>query len=97
MKFYKDENGALCAEDHGELDILADFLETDVQGDRTAAIDLLQYLEKKDGQRIGNAFEVTFSDTHVTLTALEGEPQSQQISRVIFFQAVEAWIVFIGD
>ncbi|SCA58169.1 hypothetical protein MTBPR1_90016 [Candidatus Terasakiella magnetica] len=97
MKLYHDENGDPRASADGELAILADFLESDVQDDKEAAIELLQFLERKRGERTANAYTVVFDEKFVTITALEGEAQSQQISRNIFFQAVEAWIVFVGD
>jgi len=97
MKLYRDENNDPRAEAEGELAILADFLESDVQDDKEAAIELLQFLERKRGERTANAYTVTFDDKSVTITALEGEGESQQINRNIFFQAVEAWIVFVND
>lgn len=97
MKLYRDEDNNPCAKADGELEILAAYLESDVQGDREAAIELLQFLERKHGERIGNAYSVTFDDKWVTISALEGAADSQSISRNIFFQAVEAWIVFVGD
>lgn len=96
MKLYRDDNNDPRAEAEGELAILASFLETDIQGDKEAAIELLQYLERKAGERIGNAYTAQFDDKFVTLSALEGDEESQQISRNLFFQAVEAWIVFIS-
>ncbi|WP_135080337.1 hypothetical protein [Terasakiella sp. SH-1] len=97
MKLYRDENNDPRASAGEELAILADFLESDVQDDKEAAVELLQFLERKHGERTANAYTVSFDDKFVTITALEGGDQSQQISRNIFFQAVEAWIVFIGD
>ncbi len=96
MKLYRDEHNAPRAEAEGELALLASFLESDVQEDKQGAIELLQFLERKAGERIGNAYRVSFDDQFVTIEALEGEEESQQISRNMFFQAVEAWIVFIS-
>ncbi len=97
MKLYRDNENNPCAEAEGELAILAAYLENDVQDDKEAAIELLQFLERKKGERIGNAYCVTFAEKDVKIAPLEGEEAAQLISRNIFFQAVEAWIVFIGD
>ena len=97
MKLYRDENNDPRAEADGELAILASYLESDVQDDKEAAIELLQFLERKHGERVGNAYCVTFGDKDVTIVELEGAQETNEISRNIFFQAVEAWIVFIGD
>jgi len=97
MKLYRDENNDPRAEAEGELALLAGYLESDVQDDKEAAIELLQFLERKRGERIGNAYCVTFDEKQVTIAELEGNKESQTIGRNIFFQAVEAWIVFVGD
>lgn len=97
MKLYRDENNDPRAQVEGEFAILAAYLESDVQDDKEAGIELLQFLERKHGERIGHAYCVTFDDKYVTIFALEGEGKSQQISRNVFFQAVEAWILFVGD
>ena len=97
MKLYRDEHNDPRAQADGELAILAAYLESDVQDDKEAGIELLQFLERKRGERIGNAYCVTFDDKYVTISALEGDQEAQQISRNIFFQAVEAWILFVGD
>ncbi len=95
MKLYRDENNDPRAEAEGELALLAAYLESDVQDDKEAAIELLQFLERKKGERIGNAYCITFRDIAVVITELNGD-ETQEIDRNIFFQAVEAWIVFIG-
>lgn len=97
MKLYRDDSNCPRAEADGDLALLAGFLESDIQEDKRAAIDLLQFLEKKQGVRTGNAYELTFTDTHVILQALEGDEARVEIGRNLFFQAVEGWIVFISD
>ena len=97
MKLYRDENNKARAEASDEYGILACFLERDVQCDKDVAIELLQYLEEKQGERIGNAYKVNFDDTHVHVCGLEDKMESKSYGREHFFQAVEAWIVFITD
>lgn len=97
MKFYRDDNNDPRAEASGEFDLLASFLECDIQGDKDAGIELLEYLEKKQGERIGNAYCVTFDDQHVHVSVLEGDNDKQSYARNHFFQAVEGWIVFISN
>ncbi|MDV7341655.1 hypothetical protein RYZ26_18790 [Terasakiella sp. A23] len=96
MKLYRDENNDPRAEAEGDLAILAGYLESDVQDDKEAGIELLQFLERKHGERIGNGYCATFEEKAVVISELNSE-ESQSIDRNIFFQAVEAWIVFIGD
>ncbi len=95
MKLYRDENNDPRAEADGDLAILAAYLESDVQDDKEAAIELLQFLERKKGERIGNAYCVTFEEKVVVISELNTD-DAQKIDRNIFFQAVEAWIVFVG-
>jgi hypothetical protein len=97
MKFYLDDNKDPRAEDSGEFALLASFLESDIQGDKEAAIELLHYLEKKQGERIGNAYALNFDDKYVHIQSLEGLEEKQSYLRNPFFQAVEGWIVFISD
>ena len=96
MKFYRDDQNDPRAEAAGDLAILASYLESDVMDDKEAGIELLQFLERKHGERIGNGYAARFDDQFVEIEELNSG-DSQQISRNIFFQAVEAWIVFIGD
>ncbi|NVK19913.1 MAG: hypothetical protein HWE30_14535 [Methylocystaceae bacterium] len=95
MKLYRDENNDPRAEAEGELALLAAYLESDVQDDKEAAIELLQFLERKKGERIGNAYCITFTDKAVVIEGLHSELRAE-FDRNIFFQAVEAWIVFVG-
>ncbi len=97
MKLYRDEHNDPRAEADGDLAILAAYLESDVQEDKEAAIELLQFLERKHGERIGNAYSITFDDKYVSIEPLQDAEGAQKIGRNIFFQAVEAWIVFISD
>lgn len=97
MKLYRDEHNDPRAEAEGDLAILAAYLESDVQEDKEAAIELLQFLERKHGERIGNAYSITFDDKYVSIEPLHDAEGAQKIGRNIFFQAVEAWIVFISD
>lgn len=96
MKFYRDEDNAPRAQAEGELALLAAYLESDVQDDKEAGIELLQFLERKKGERTGNAYCIRFEEKEVLIEELHGD-QSGSINRNIFFQAVEAWIVFVGD
>ena len=96
MKLYRDENNDPRAEAQGDLALLAAYLESDVQGDKEAAIELLQFLERQKGERIGNAYCIRFDDKAVVIEELYGKDRAS-LDRNIFFQAVEAWIVFIGD
>jgi len=95
MKLYRDENNDPRAEAEGELALLAAYLESDVQDDKEAAIELLQFLERKKGERIGNGYSITFTDKAVLIEGLHSD-ECGEIDRNIFFQAVEAWIVFVG-
>lgn len=97
MKLYRDEQNIPRIEAEPEFAILAEFLEDDIQSDKVSAIQLLDLLEKKKGERVGNAFCATFDDQNVTIECLFDENKVQIYARNIFFQAVEAWIVFISD
>lgn len=96
MKFYRDEDKAPRAQADGDLSLLAGYLESDVQDDKEAGIELLQFLERKKGERVGDAYCICFEDKEVVIEELHGD-QVARINRNIFFQAVEAWIVFVGD
>lgn len=97
MKLYRDEQNIPRIEAEPEFAILAEFLEDDIQSDKVSAIQLLDLLEKKKGERVGNAFCATFDDQNVMIECLFDENKVQTYARNIFFQAVEAWIVFISD
>jgi len=97
MKLYRDDSNEARAEAFDENGLLACFLESDVQCEKDVAIELLQYLEQKQGERIGNAYKVIFDETHVHISELEGKMESRTYGRNHFFQAVEAWMVFISD
>ncbi|WP_417820207.1 hypothetical protein [Terasakiella sp.] len=97
MKLYRDEQNIPRVEAEPEFAILAEFLEDDIQSDKVSAIELLNFLEKKRGERVGNAFCATFDDQNVTIECLFDDSKAQSYTRNIFFQAVEAWIVFIND
>jgi hypothetical protein len=97
MKLYRDEQNIPRIEAEPEFAVLAEFLEDDIQSDKVSAIQLLDLLEKKKGERVGNAFCATFDDQNVTIECLFDENKVQTYARNIFFQAVEAWIVFISD
>lgn len=97
MKFYRDEKNNPRAEAEGDLDILASFLECDIQGDKEAAIELFSYLEKKQGERTGTIYRATFDDKQVGLHVRLDDNETGSYNRNVFFQAVEAWIVFISD
>jgi len=97
MKLYRDDQNVPRVEADGELALLAQFLEGDIQSDKASAVELLSLLERKQGERVGNAFCASFDDKYVTLESLFEEGKTQAYERNIFFQAVEAWIVFISD
>lgn len=93
MKLFFDDQNNPVAEAEGENALLAAYL-TAHGDDRDAVMNLLQLLERKQGEQECDGMVARFDAQTVMIT--EGDHE-QTYSRNLFFQAVEAWLVFSGD
>ncbi len=104
LKFYRSADGAPRAEGYDEADqVLAGFLESDLQDDAIVARELLERLalpvdaDDQVDAFVGNAYAVTVDGETVTLAGnAEGNDRTAMISLDDLRRAVSGWLKFVS-
>jgi len=91
MQFFWDsQTDTPCAQDDGPYDMLADFMQSDIQGDTARISHLFDALEAKTLDETGNSYHISLTEEGLTLDPLFQEAAVCLIPLPIFIQALEA-------
>lgn len=104
LQFYRDAAGDPRARCEGPGEMVAGFLESDLQGSITSAHEVLRALdgvesgEIPDWERTGNAYTLTLSPAGATLwNEMDEEAEPYALSLAEARQVVADWVSFLDD
>jgi hypothetical protein len=104
LDFHRDERGFPRARGEAEDDLLARFLESDVQGSVVGAFDFLGTLDRVESGELerwegtGNAHTLTLTSEGALIEAeWEPEPRALRLSHAELREALNGWIALLLD
>jgi hypothetical protein len=104
LDLYRDGQGHPRAQAEAPDDLLARFLESDVQGSVTSAFDYLETLDRVESGELhhwegtGNAHTLTLTPDGALIEAeWEWEPRALQLSHAELREALNGWVALLLD